>query len=412
MDYAINLRAAIATSAICLCTTAGAAQVSVRWAQPGADAPVSDSIQLQLTGEALKNVEIFREGIRIADADVAADGKSATALINTRQFANGEVTLTARASDSEADEAATSEADAGALQLTVSNSLRMSNTREKFGVFIGNQPLEVLNFEAWLGRQVDAVLSFTGAANWTDYEGSVGWAAYSVWGQVDRPVYWSIPLIPNGATLAEAATGAYNEHYRKVAQVLVRARPTEPYMHIRTGWEFNGDWMPWSAIGKEQEFIGAFQQFVTTFREVARENGTADKFVFEWNVALGNHGMNPEDAYPGDNYVDIIGMDFYWNPKYDPKDPIPAWVSKVNRQYGLKWHQTFAAAHAKRTAYPEWGVQGDNAGPYIERARWWFRKHAPVYQAYWDSNSAFPGKLSSEQYPSSAAAYYKAFHRP
>ena len=412
MRNQFNFRAAIAMTAIWLCTTAGAAQVSVRWAQPNADAPVSDEIRLQLTGEALKNVDIYREGIKIARADVSADGTRASALINTRQFANGPVTLTAHASNPDAGEAATSEADAGALQLSVSNSLRMSNTREKFGVFIGNQPDAVINFETWLGRQVEAILSFTGAAGWKDYEGSVGWAARSVWGQIDRPVYWSIPLIPNGANLAAAATGAYNEHYRTVAEVLVRTRLTEPYMHIRTGWEFNGNWMPWSAIGKEKEFIGAFQQFVTTFREVARENGMPDKFVFEWNVACGNYGMNPEDAYPGDNYVDIIGMDFYWNPKYDPDDPIPAWNWKVTRQYGLKWHQTFAAAHAKRTAYPEWGVQGDNAGPYIELAREWFRKHAPIYQAYWDSNSAYPGKLSSEQYPNSAAAYYKAFHQP
>lgn len=407
MKHPFKLRAAIAMTAICLCTTAGAAQVSVHWAQSAAAAPVSGSIRLQLGGEALETVDIFREGIKIASAKVSADGKSASARINTRQFANGTVTLTAHASNSEA-----SEADAGELQLSVSNSLRMSNTREKFGVFIGNQPTEVIAFETWLGRTVEAVLSFTGDASWTDYEGSVGWAAYSVWGQIDRPVYWSIPLIPKGATLAEAASGAYNDHYRKVAEVLVNARRTEPYMHIRTGWEFNGDWMSWSAIGKEQEFIGAFQQFVTTFREVAKENGLANKFVFEWNVAAGNHGMNPEDAYPGDKYVDIIGMDFYWNPKYDPDEPIPAWTSKVNQQYGLKWHQTFAAAHAKRTAFPEWGVQGDNAGPYIERAREWFRKHAPVYQAYWDSNSSFPGKLSSEQYPNAAAAYYKAFHQP
>lgn len=412
MKYLSTLRAAIAMTAICLCTTAAAAQVSVSWAQPGLDTPVSDSIRLQLTGEALDNVAIFREGIRIANADVSADGTRASAIINTRQFANGPVTLTARAWDGAADEPTTSEADAGALQLAVNNSLRMSNTREKFGVFAGNKPESVINFEVWLGREVEAILSFTGWSGWADYVGSIGWAANSVWGQIDRPVYWSIPLIPKGANLAAAATGAYNDHYRAAAEKLVRVRPTEPYMHIRTGWEFNGNWMPWSAIGKEQEYIGAFQQFVTTFREVAKENGVADKFVFEWNVACGNYGMNPEDAYPGDNYVDIIGMDFYWNPKYDPDEPIAAWKWKVNRQYGLKWHQTFAAAHAKRTAYPEWGVQGDNAAEYIELAREWFRVHAPVYQAYWDSNSAFPGKLSSEQYPNAAAAYYKAFHQP
>lgn len=415
--FPFSWRGAIAMTAISLSAFTGAAHaqtsppVSVRWEQTSQQ-PVSKNIRLRLSGESMRNVEIFREGIRIARADVSDDGHSASALINTRQFPNGTVTLTAHAWNGSAGESSDSEADAGALQLTVANSLRMSNTREKFGVFVGNQPDEVLNFEAWLGREVEAVLGFTGAAGWADYTGSVGWAVNSLWGQIDRPVYWSIPLIPNGASLAAAAKGSYNEYYRYVAGVLARARPSEPYMHIRTGWEFNGNWMAWSAIGKEQEYIGAFRQFVTVFREVAREHGVPDKFVFEWNVACGNHGMNPADAYPGDRYVDIIGMDFYWNPSYDPKDPLPAWKWTVNQQYGLKWHQTFAATHAKRTAYPEWGVRTDNAGPYIEHARQWFKKHAPVYQAYWDSNSAFRGKLSREQYPNAAAAYREAFRTP
>jgi hypothetical protein len=357
-------------------------------------------------------VEIFREDIMIARAEVSADGASATARIDTNQFVNGPVTLTAHAWNGSAGEAFTSEADAGALRLTVSNSAPMSNTRELLGVFVGNDPAAVVNFEAWLGRQADGILGYTGDANWKDYDGSVGWAANSVWGQIDRPVFWSIPLIPKGATLAQAAAGAYNDHYRKAAETLVRLRPTEPYMHIRTGWEFNAQWMHWSAIGKEKEFIGAYRQFVTTYRAVAKEHGVPDKFVFEWNVACGDFGMNPAAAYPGDAYVDIIGMDCYWNPKYDPKDPIEAWQWNVDRQYGLKWHQTFAAAHGKRTSYSEWGVQGDNAGPYIERAKAWFTKHAVVFHSYWDSNSAFAGKLSSEQYPKAAAAFYEAFHTP
>ena len=32
--------------------------------------------------------------------------------------------------------------------------------------------------------------------------------------------------------------------------------------------------------------------------------------------------MNPADAYPGDEYVDVIGMDFYYNIKWNPTDPV------------------------------------------------------------------------------------------
>lgn len=402
------LQCALATVAV----AAEPAEVSVRWAQPTASAFVSGKIQLRLTGQNFRNVEIFRDQIMIARAKVSADGNSATAVISTYQFVNGPVTLTAHAWNGSAGESFTSEADAGARRFTVKNSGRLSNTRELLGVFVGNKPAGVVNFEAWLGRQVDGILGYTGDANWTDYDGSVGWAAHSVWGQIDRPVFWSIPLLAKGATLAEAATGAYNEHYRKAAEILVRSRPTQRYMYIRTGWEFNADWMHWSAIGKEKEFIGAYRQFVTTYRAVAKEHGVPGKFIFEWNVAHGNHGMNPAAAYPGNAYVDIIGMDFYLNPTYDLKDPIAAWEWKVNCEYGLKWHQTFAAAHGKRTSYSEWGVRGDNAGPFIERAHAWFKQNAVVFHTYWDSNSAFAGKLSSEQYPTTSAEFYEEFHTP
>ncbi|HMJ15857.1 MAG TPA: glycosyl hydrolase [Polyangiaceae bacterium] len=273
------------------------------------------------------------------------------------------------------------------------------------GVYCGNDPNAVLQFESWFGRPVNGLLGYTGAANWSDYDGSVGWAV-GLWKQIDRRVFWSVPLIPTGATLEAAAAGDYNDHYLKAARTLATYRPQDPEIHIRTGWEFNGDWFPWSAHGKPQAFVGAFRQFVTAFRSVS------NRFVFEWNVNVGDVGMNPETAYPGDAYVDIIGMDFYWNTEWDPADPIQAWNSMLNRSYGLQWHQNFAAAHGKRTAYSEWGVRSNNAGPYIERAKAWFTTHKVVFHTYWNSNSAFPGKLSDNQYPNAGAAYRAAFAAP
>ncbi|MES2462593.1 MAG: hypothetical protein V4671_18575, partial [Armatimonadota bacterium] len=74
------------------------------------------------------------------------------------------------------------------------------------GVYCGNDPRAVLQFETWLGRKVDGVLGYTGGASWEDFDGSVGWAA-NLWRGIDRTVFWSVPLIPKGATLAEAARG-------------------------------------------------------------------------------------------------------------------------------------------------------------------------------------------------------------
>jgi hypothetical protein len=81
----------------------------------------------------------------------------------------------------------------------------------------------------------------------------------------------------------------------------------------------------------------------------------------------------------------------------------------VTRQYGLRWHQTFAELHGKRTAYSEWGVMSNQAGPYIEQASVWFKAHQVVYQTYWNSNSAFKGKLSDDQYPDAGSAYRSVF---
>ncbi len=270
------------------------------------------------------------------------------------------------------------------------------------GAYCGNSTTNLVAFEQWLGRPVDGILGYTGGASWDDFDGSVGYET-NLWSPLDRRVLWSVPLIPTGATLEDAAAGMYNDHYKKAAQQLAAYRPQDGVQYVRTGWEFNGNWMTWTAQGKAQAFVGAFQQFVTTFRSVS------NRFVFEWNVNVGDVGMNPEDAYPGDAYVDIIGMDFYWNLQYDPTDPEQAWSGKETEKYGLDWHQQFASMHGKPTAYSEWGVMSDGAGPYIDHVKAWFASHDVVYASYWNSNADFSGELSAGQYPNAGAEFQKDF---
>jgi hypothetical protein len=60
--------------------------------------------------------------------------------------------------------------------------------------------------------------------------------------------------------------------------------------------------------------------------------------------------------------------------------------------------------------FSEWGVQTDNAQNYVANVADWFSSNNVAYQSYWNSNSGgFAGKLSTDQYPNTAAAFQSAF---
>ncbi|MBI0433541.1 glycosyl hydrolase [Roseomonas sp. KE0001] len=275
----------------------------------------------------------------------------------------------------------------------------------QLGIYVGNSTAALTDFENWLGRDVTGVHTAIGFQSWGDFLGSTALVA-DMFHETQRELHWSVPLITVDSSLAVAATGAYNDYYRQAAETILQAGPTDVPINIRVGWELNGDWFPWSAIGHEQEYIGAFRQFVDTFRSVS------DRFVFEWNVNEAWAGIDPATAYPGNDYVDIIGMDVYWNTAYWGEDPYYAWQNLLTQQFGMQWHQDFADAMGKPTAYSEWGVMTDNAAPYINAMKMWFDTHDVVFQSRWDSDDDYLGKMSDGTQPNSGNAYISAFQNP
>jgi hypothetical protein len=286
--------------------------------------------------------------------------------------------------------------------------VEQENGKPIFGVFVGNTADLVMQYEQWFGRPTDAVLGYSGNANWPDYEGSLGWAMGN-WKHIDRRVLWSVPLIPVDETLSEAAKGTYNSHWLKIAKRLAAWHPEEKVIYIRTAWEFNAAWMTYKAVGQPQNFIGAWRQFVSVFRSVS------PRFRFDWCPAGGDWmPMKAEDAYPGDDYVDIIGLDIYDNEKYCKiQDPKERWQKiYLHGNDALLWHQAFAKAHNKPMSYPEWGVGGCDAGDdtyFVEQMYKWFIDNHVIYANYWNSNSSYHGQLSNNQYPNAGAKYKELF---
>lgn len=81
-------------------------------------------------------------------------------------------------------------------------------------------------------------------------------------------------------------------------------------MYLRFAHEMNGDWYPWcpGANGNsEPEYVAAWRHVRDMFR---REGATNIRWVWSPNVVY--PGSTPiEELYPGDKYVDWMGLDGY-----------------------------------------------------------------------------------------------------
>lgn len=85
------------------------------------------------------------------------------------------------------------------------------------------------------------------------------------------------------------------------------------------------------------------------------------------------------ECYPGDDVVDIIGMDSYDQP------PARTFDEQVSEPYGLQKQVDFAAEHGKPISFPEWGLFRNGDSPeYMRRMLEWIDLHKPLYQTITD----------------------------
>lgn len=195
-----------------------------------------------------------------------------------------------------------------------------------------------------------------------------------------RRLILSVPLLPGGwdrsgpvrgegagqpVSLESGAKGEYNAHFKVLAEHLVNSGLGDSV--LRLGWEFNGGWYTWRGSDNPKAWADYWKQIVTTMRAVKG----AEKLQFCWNPALGWQQFPAEQAYPGDDTVDIIGLDVYDDSWANDTYPLPANTTPEDAQrrrdkawneviyggnMGLKSWSDFAKTHKKLFAIPEWGV--------------------------------------------------------
>ncbi|CAO5181205.1 hypothetical protein FAIPA1_40065 [Frankia sp. AiPs1] len=270
------------------------------------------------------------------------------------------------------------------------------------------------------GRPNDVVVMYTDRSSWSAItspwigRGTSTFAGFAGTWVITQPLFPDSG--PQRGNLTDCAAGSYDSYWRQFGRWLVAQGRGDSF--VRLGWEFNGLWFAWAATDP-QAWVQCFQHASVAVRS------TSPSVRIDWN--LNAHGSTTSveafDLYPGDRYVDVIGVDSY--DQYPSSPTAAAFDDQCNGDAGLCQVITFARTHNKLFSVPEWGVvsrQGTKAGRvgaaggdnpvYMQKMYETFVQNADIlaYEAYF-SDSAMDNVRSSlvnpDLNPASAAVYQR-----
>ncbi|AWL36803.1 MULTISPECIES: glycoside hydrolase family 26 protein [unclassified Streptomyces] len=238
----------------------------------------------------------------------------------------------------------------------------------------------------WLGgTELRVGHSYLPGDVWENIEGRPGFlAAWAAWRKAspDRMFVLNTPMLERNedhvpdeevrGLLRAGADGRFDGHFRELARRLVLLGVPDTVLVL--GWEMNGTTYTHRCGPDPEAWKAYWKRIVTAMRSVPGQ-----RFRFDFAPSRGLDAVPWTECYPGDDVVDIIGMDSYDQP------PARSFEEQVNEPYGLRRHVDFAAEHGKPVSYPEWGLfrNGDNPA-YMRGMLEWMERHKPVYQTITD----------------------------
>jgi len=203
------------------------------------------------------------------------------------------------------------------------------------------------------------------------------------------------------------AAGHYDTYAKVLGQSLVAAGLQNSV--IRLGSEMNGEW--------ESDFIGTrvFEQklwekcFANEVTGLRRAKG--EHFLIDWNPNACAGSYRYHNFYPGNAYVDIMGIDLYDEDCLTPTTRVD-FSQIVSEPYGLSHFEAFARAKGKPMSIPEWALLesfGDDPG-YISGVGSAFDTNDFAFETYFDVSRSDIGTLPlGPTTPLSLAAFLQWF---
>jgi hypothetical protein len=269
------------------------------------------------------------------------------------------------------------------------------------------------------------------APDWTAWETpwmfsttSDGWDAWLAANPAHQAVV-GMDLIPQSVSNTSnpltweqsCAAGSYNQYATALAQNLVSYGAGR--IVIRLGVEANGNWEAdyvGTTTPEMNDWAQCFDNEVSAMRAVPGAH-----FVFVWNPNVCTANLPLSQWYPGNSYVDIIGVDAYdqdcstlkavsqegWaaysanSAANSPSDP--NFPSLANME-------AFAAAHGKPLSFPEWGLDtglpDDTA--YVAGMAQMFSQDDFSFESYFDAGDDGIATLGPD-IPNATTTYTQAF---
>jgi hypothetical protein len=279
------------------------------------------------------------------------------------------------------------------------------------GAFLGSDQSgvdRVDRFASWIGGGFTVGRTYLPGRSWPDLEGPdwvlepwTGWKS----ARSGRMLVLNVPMVaPNepavgddeaARLLREGAEGRFDGHFRVLAERLVERRAGDAVIVL--GWEMNGTTYNGRCAPDPEAWKQYWRRIVTVMRSAPGQG-----FRFDFAPVRGAQAIPWPQCYPGDDVVDIVGMDSY------DQAPGRTFSDFLHQPYGLLVHAEFAAAHGKPMSYPEWGLYdyGDNPA-YIREMHRWFNTHDVAYQTI--SDYCPHGVWACAGNPASSDAYRQLF---
>jgi hypothetical protein len=278
------------------------------------------------------------------------------------------------------------------------------------------------------GRPIECAVVFNNAApTWgalvvpwftTHADPDLDWGAW----RRERPgrrLIISQSLVPADALpdwRTRAAAGEYDAHAVELATNLVAGGLGDSV--IRLAHEANW-WQSKDGLGPDPALYDTWRAAWRRFA-LAMESVEGADFLFDWTINPGVRPVAFDDYYPGDDVVDIIGVDVYdfWDTQRLGEPPVDLderWRERSHEPRGVAELVAFADDHGKPLSIPEWGIAnagnqgglGDNPS-FVRHVVDLVRDRPTIYHAYFAKSvdALIVGA------PRSFAVYSEAFGAP
>jgi hypothetical protein len=290
-------------------------------------------------------------------------------------------------------------------------------------VYAGDTTRSLAGFSKLAGQQVNCAVLFsysnTGWDQWADpwftraSRDGTDWAPWIKADPGQRRIVITQEMVPADVPAdwrVLGADGAYDGYARRFAANLVAAGMGNAV--LRLGHEMN--------TGENHDSLGPnpaqYRDWADYWARIVRAMRSVPgaHFLFDWNVNAGYRDIPLASYYPGNDVVDMIGIDIYDSGMPgNPKNSAARWASLDSEPGGLADIVAFARAHDKPLSFPEWGVVdaasggiGDDPG-YVRAIANQVKDNPVVYQAYFDRPTG--GVLPLQDAPMSLRVWREYF---